>query len=63
MGSPVQAIDHGAIVVMPGLYNCHMHMGDSCLPDGATGMTGTAQISGSRYHCTQHQRLSTVRCI
>ncbi|NJL21670.1 MAG: amidohydrolase family protein [Leptolyngbyaceae cyanobacterium SM1_3_5] len=39
LGAPVQAIDHGAIVVMPGLYNAHTHMGDSCLPDGATGMT------------------------
>ncbi|HEY9648692.1 MAG TPA: amidohydrolase family protein, partial [Chroococcidiopsis sp.] len=31
--------DHGALVVMPGMYNSHTHMGDSCLPDGATGMT------------------------
>jgi cytosine/adenosine deaminase-related metal-dependent hydrolase len=26
-------------VIIPGLYNSHTHMGDSCLPDGATGMT------------------------
>ncbi|GAB4378034.1 MAG: amidohydrolase family protein [Elainellaceae cyanobacterium] len=36
---PCQAINQGARVIMPGLYNCHTHMGDSCLPDGATGMT------------------------
>jgi cytosine/adenosine deaminase-related metal-dependent hydrolase len=39
LGEPCQAIDQGALVIMPGLYNCHTHMGDSCLPDGATGMT------------------------
>jgi len=36
---PCRAIAHGALVVMPGMYNSHTHMGDSCLPDGATGMT------------------------
>ena len=36
---PVLAIDAGAIVIIPGLYNSHTHMGDSCLPDGATGLT------------------------
>jgi len=36
---PCRAIAHGAFVVMPGMYNSHTHMGDSCLPDGATGMT------------------------
>ena len=39
LGAPCEAIDHGALVVIPGLYNSHTHMGDSCLPDGATGMT------------------------
>lgn len=39
LGAPCTAIEHGALVVMPGLYNSHTHMGDSCLPDGATGMT------------------------
>lgn len=29
----------GALVVIPGLTNAHTHMGDSCLPDGATGLT------------------------
>ncbi len=36
---PCTAIDAGALVVMPGMVNGHTHMGDSCLPDGATGMT------------------------
>ncbi len=36
---PVRALEDGALVVIPGLYNSHTHMGDSCLPDGATGLT------------------------
>jgi cytosine/adenosine deaminase-related metal-dependent hydrolase len=36
---PVLAIENGARLVIPGLYNSHTHMGDSCIPDGATGMT------------------------
>nr|RNJ68404.1 MAG: amidohydrolase [Leptolyngbya sp. IPPAS B-1204] len=36
---PCQSIDQGALVVVPGFYNCHTHIGDTCLPDGATGMT------------------------
>jgi len=39
LGEPCGAIAHGTLVVIPGLYNSHTHMGDSCLPDGATGMT------------------------
>lgn len=45
-------IDHGALVVIPGLYNCHTHIGDSCLPDGATGMTleaGFFRPNGYKY--------------
>lgn len=37
--APVSSIEQGALVVIPGLYNSHTHMGDSCLPDGATGLT------------------------
>ena len=37
--SPALAMDAGALVVIPGLYNSHTHMGDSALPDGATGLT------------------------
>jgi 5-methylthioadenosine/S-adenosylhomocysteine deaminase len=36
---PALALDRGGLVVIPGLYNSHTHMGDSCLPDGATGLT------------------------
>ncbi|HEX2101251.1 MAG TPA: amidohydrolase family protein, partial [Candidatus Synoicihabitans sp.] len=32
-------LEDGALLVMPGLYNSHTHMGDSALPDGATGLT------------------------
>lgn len=39
LGEPVLKIDSGALVVMPGMYNSHTHMGDSFLPDGATGLT------------------------
>ncbi len=38
-GAPCPRLDTGALVVIPGLYNSHTHMGDSCLPDGATGLT------------------------
>lgn len=37
--TPMSTLDRGRIVVIPGLYNSHTHMGDSCLPDGATGLT------------------------
>jgi cytosine/adenosine deaminase-related metal-dependent hydrolase len=36
---PVQRIENGATVLIPGLVNAHTHMGDSFLPDGATGLT------------------------
>jgi 5-methylthioadenosine/S-adenosylhomocysteine deaminase len=36
---PVLTLEGGALVVIPGLWNSHTHMGDSCLPDGATGLT------------------------
>ena len=36
---PATTLDSGARVVIPGLYNGHTHMGDSALPDGATGLT------------------------
>ncbi len=35
----VEAINDGAVVIIPGLYNSHTHMGDCFLPDGAIGMT------------------------
>ena len=39
---PVQSFSSeskGTQVIIPGLYNSHTHMGDSVLPDGATGLT------------------------
>ncbi|WP_448603315.1 amidohydrolase family protein [Thermoleptolyngbya sp.] len=33
------SLNHGAQVIVPAFYNSHTHMGDSCLPDGATGLT------------------------
>lgn len=39
---PVQSFSSGSQgtrVIIPGLYNSHTHMGDSVLPDGATGLT------------------------
>lgn len=39
LGAPCTQLESGALVVIPGLYNGHTHMGDSALPDGATGLT------------------------
>lgn len=39
LGAPCMQLDAGALVIMPGLYNGHTHLGDSALPDGATGLT------------------------
>ncbi len=36
---PATSFEEGGVVVIPGLYNSHTHMGDSFLPDGATGLT------------------------
>jgi 5-methylthioadenosine/S-adenosylhomocysteine deaminase len=39
LGEPCHQLDAGALVIIPGLYNGHTHVGDSALPDGATGLT------------------------
>jgi len=39
LGAPCPALEAGARVVIPGLTNGHTHIGDSALPDGATGLT------------------------
>ena len=52
IGAPAPVVDDGAIVVIPGLYNSHTHMGDSALPDGATGLTleqGFFRPAGYKY--------------
>ncbi|TVP80400.1 MAG: amidohydrolase, partial [Puniceicoccaceae bacterium] len=36
---PMNRIDKGATVLIPGLVNGHTHMGDAAFPDGATGLT------------------------
>jgi len=48
----VGALERGSLVVIPGLTNGHTHMGDSCLPDGATGLTleeGFFRPNGFKY--------------
>jgi cytosine/adenosine deaminase-related metal-dependent hydrolase len=50
--APANALDGGAWVVIPGLYNSHTHMGDSAFPDGATGLTleqGFFRPNGFKY--------------
>jgi 5-methylthioadenosine/S-adenosylhomocysteine deaminase len=52
LGEPCRQIDNGALVIIPGLYNGHTHMGDSFLPDGATGLTleeGFFRPNGYKY--------------
>ncbi len=52
LGAAARTIDDGAVVVIPGLYNSHTHMGDSALPDGATGLTlaeGFFRPAGYKY--------------
>ncbi|HEY0947843.1 MAG TPA: amidohydrolase family protein, partial [Opitutaceae bacterium] len=53
LAAPCRALDAGALVVIPGLTNGHTHMGDSALPDGATGLTleqGFFRPDGYKYH-------------
>ncbi|HZZ20225.1 MAG TPA: amidohydrolase family protein [Opitutaceae bacterium] len=48
----VTVLEKGSLVIIPGLYNSHTHMGDSCLPDGATGLTleqGFFRPNGFKY--------------
>lgn len=49
---PCEALDAGSVVIMPGMYNSHTHMGDSAMPDGATGLTleqGFFRPNGYKY--------------
>jgi len=51
-GAPCNRLDAGGLVIMPGLTNAHTHMGDSALPDGATGLTleqGFFRPAGYKY--------------
>ncbi|MDF3056113.1 MAG: amidohydrolase [Rariglobus sp.] len=52
LGAPCAQLDQGRLVIIPGLYNGHTHMGDSALPDGATGLTleeGFFRPNGYKY--------------
>lgn len=52
LGDPCYTLEQGTWVIMPGLYNSHTHLGDACLPDGATGMTleeGFFRPNGYKY--------------
>jgi cytosine/adenosine deaminase-related metal-dependent hydrolase len=52
LGEPCIQLDAGGFVIIPGLYNGHTHMGDSALPDGATGLTleeGFFRPAGYKY--------------
>ena len=55
---PVLAIEKGARVIIPGLCNSHTHMGDSCMPDGATGLTLEQGVF--RPHGFKYRRLSEI---
>lgn len=49
---PCNELSNGGLVVVPSFCNAHTHMGDSCLPDGATGMTleeGFFRPNGYKY--------------
>ncbi len=48
---------------MPGLWNSHTHMGDSCAPDGATGLTleqGFFRPHGYKYRMLAQQSEATL---
>ena len=52
LAEPCSQLENGAIVLIPGLYNSHTHLGDSALPDGATGLTleeGFFRPDGDQY--------------
>jgi cytosine/adenosine deaminase-related metal-dependent hydrolase len=52
LGEPCTQLDSGGLVIIPGFYNGHTHMGDSALPDGATGLTleeGFFRPNGYKY--------------
>ncbi|MEB3231275.1 MAG: amidohydrolase family protein [Leptolyngbyaceae bacterium] len=49
---PCNRLEQGTLVIIPGLINSHTHIGDACLPDGATGMTleqGFFRPNGYKY--------------
>ncbi|MEN9222079.1 MAG: amidohydrolase family protein [Thermostichus sp. BF3_bins_97] len=52
LGDPILSLEQGSWVILPAFTNSHTHMGDSCLPDGATGLTleeGFFRPNGYKY--------------
>lgn len=52
LGPPAPFCDNGALVIFPGMVNGHTHIGDSFLPDGATGLSleeGFFRPNGYKY--------------
>lgn len=52
LGERCNKLDDGAVVIIPGLYNSHTHVGDCVAPDGTTGMTledGFFRPAGYKY--------------
>jgi cytosine/adenosine deaminase-related metal-dependent hydrolase len=67
LGQPCLAIEQGSLVIMPGMYNSHTHMGDACAPDGATGLTleqGFFRPDGYKYRKlaaqSEHEHLAHI---
>ena len=51
-GDPVLALEAPTLVIIPGLYNGHTHVGDGALPDGAAGLSleeGFFRPNGYKY--------------
>ncbi len=52
LGAPTARLDAPALVILPGLYNGHTHVGDGALPDGAAGLSleqGFFRPAGYKY--------------
>ena len=62
LGERCNRLDDGAVVIIPGLYNSHTHVGDSVAPDGTTGMTleeGFFRPAGYKYRTLAAQSEAT----
>ena len=58
LGAEVSQLDHGGLVLIPGLTNGHTHIGDSAWPDGATGLT--LEEAFFRPHGYKYRQLAQV---
>jgi cytosine/adenosine deaminase-related metal-dependent hydrolase len=62
LGQPCVAMAQSKLVIVPGLYNSHTHMGDSFAPDGTTGLTleqGFFRPDGYKYRKLAEQSETT----